>query len=300
MAGRDLLDARIGREPPRETETLAERHELVDLELLVGRVQQSLEADQRAAGMGDDHDRLAAVVDEALDRPCEPGADVRRLDGFVEQDRQVAEPVDQEAVDHLPRGEVADDRDRDAPEQVIPCKDDRADAADQPADGSSAECQRLDQVQTLGQPPVERWRAWSDDVRRLGELMETRRSIAVARRDAGDDGAHPTPEVVDRPAQARSPQVGRPPRLGDDPRRGRDVAVRGNSDLEVRRRCGVEGELGAPHWIVDPISACGRRRPPVRQELDDRGGPVEERLAWRLGADAMNEDDPSPSRDGGR
>ena len=80
------------------------------------------------------------------------------LDGFIEEYRQVAEPVDEEAVDHLPHGEIADHRDRHATEEVVASQRDGTRPGDQPTDGPSTERQRLDEIQAFGQSPVEWWR----------------------------------------------------------------------------------------------------------------------------------------------
>jgi hypothetical protein len=59
--------------------------------------------------MGDHDDRVAAVVDEPWIERASPCAARWRLHRLVEQHRQVAEPVDQEAVDHRAHREFADD-----------------------------------------------------------------------------------------------------------------------------------------------------------------------------------------------
>ena len=139
MPGRDLLDVGVGRQAPRQAEALAQRDELVDAEMRVGGIEQHLEGHERATRVRDDHDRVAFVLEHELDAAGDASPDVGRLDGFVEQDGQVAEPLDEEAVEHPASGEILDDRDRDAPEQVVARQDDGAQAADEPAHGLGAE-----------------------------------------------------------------------------------------------------------------------------------------------------------------
>ena len=90
--------------------------------------------------MRDDHDRVAFVFEHELDAAGDASTDIRRLNGFVEDDGQVAEPLDEEAVEHPASGKILDDRDGDAPQQVVTRQDDRAQAADEPAHGLGAEC----------------------------------------------------------------------------------------------------------------------------------------------------------------
>ena len=139
MSGRDLLDVGVSRQAPRQPEALAQGDELVDAEMRVGWIEQHLEGHERATRVRDDHDRVAFVLEHELDAAGDASTDVRRLNGFVEDDGQIAEPLDEEAVEHPASGEILDDRDGDAPQQVVTRQDDRAQAADEPAHGLGAE-----------------------------------------------------------------------------------------------------------------------------------------------------------------
>ena len=109
-------------QPPAKLQPLADRQELVDADGAlrfgqIGRIEQRLERHDRPAGMGYEDDAVAALALEGRNRLGHPGPDVRRLDGIVEQDRQVAEPVGQEAVDDPRVGEVAQRPDGDLPQR---------------------------------------------------------------------------------------------------------------------------------------------------------------------------------------
>jgi hypothetical protein len=272
--------------------------------------------------VGHDDDGVASVIEQPLDRPGQTSPDVGRLDRLVEEDRQVAEPVDEEAVDHLANRELANDRDRDPAQKVVAGEREHAGAPYQPADRPRPEGQRLDAIQLLGEPPIQRRQALADDVGGLGQLDEPWRAVAVSGSDPRDDGGHPSSQVVDRLAEIRRTQVGSPPGFGDDPGRSRHTGVLRDADLQIGRRGGIERELGSPDGVVDALvsvsvvrgfggfgffgsfgglGGLGRlRRPPVGEQLDDRAGPIEERLARSLRADAVDEDDPSPPRDADR
>ena len=98
VAGDPVL--RLLLQPPPELDRLAEGDELGHLERVVVVAQQRREADDRPAGVGDEHDVLAPALVQPLDPLDEPRPDRGRLRLVVEDHRQVAEPFHDEHVGH--------------------------------------------------------------------------------------------------------------------------------------------------------------------------------------------------------
>ena len=116
--------------------------------------QQGREADDRPAGVGDEHDVLTPALVQPLDALDEPRPDRRGLRLVVEDHGQVAEPVHDEHVGHRDLHPFSDRPDRDRVERRVDPQD--GEGGRGPDDAEQRPDDRLlpDAVEEVGDPPA--------------------------------------------------------------------------------------------------------------------------------------------------
>jgi hypothetical protein len=217
--------------------------------------------------MGDDDDLIAALA-EPLDRAGQAAPDVGRLRRVEQQDPHVSEPADEELVELAQDRRLAEGLDR----------HERRDRAQQ----------AVDRQEEPGQDGHERNEERPED--------PGRRSGRLVAQDAVDDAPDATArsEPGDHRRQPRRCDIRGPPGLGDQPLASGMVPVadrdlgnvqadRRKRRLEIDRRS-LDRIRGTNGQIVDqhPVRAARRPGLPGREDLDQRRGPLEQRLRWSL------------------
>ena len=225
-------------EVPRQAETLAKCDELVHAPIGIHRVEQRREADDGSARVGDHDDPAAALRDEPVDRFGRPRANVRRLDGVLEQDRQVAEPLDEEVVRRAQDGQVAQRLEGDRPQRRIYREHERSEQ-ERRAEAEDRE-PLLDGVERPDPRPLPgALQGRANEVRLAisGRELVTNAvgpgalSDVIAGADPLQDPSEPVAQIRRDRAEAGRTELGGPPGLGHDPRlclvprKGRDVEL---------------------------------------------------------------------------
>ena len=142
--------------------------------------------------------------------------------------------------------------------------------------------------------------AWCRSISAFSRSVAALLADAVAVGDAGRDPGNLAQEVARRSGERRWPHVARPVRLGDQPLLAIPTGELRDVDLDPRVR-GVADARGANRVLPDRRVAVGAvvLAAPLPEDVDDRPGPVEQRLACDLRPDAVDEDDAGPARPAG-
>ena len=259
-------------EAPREGERLPVGHERAHRQRRVGLVGERHVAHDRAARVADDDDRAAAGVDAVPDRLGDPGPDVRRLHPVGHQDPHVAEPVDQEGVDRPHRGEVLERLPRDRPQD--PEQDEGQDDEDRHREQEQGQEDDVHQAEEPALGPEAR----HDAPEQALELPRHEPVGTSARPTAGSPGPPTRP-----PSCATS---------GPGDRRSRAPGRRRTAGTRPRSRC----------WPWRSGRCPGTPSVVARHadQAEERAGPLQQPLARRLAAEAVDEHDADPLRVQGR